>query len=180
MKQILPLVIIIVLASLAAVVLVGTVFYVRPDLLGMAPPAAPADTAALAQAHADSLVGPRLTPGLLEGDGTENAASPVVSHNDSLMSVLTAALMRSDSLTERLRTVMDSTRAVRAATDSVHGVQRAAMAKVLEVMDPASAARILGDFPDGDVKQIIMTIKKKQAAKILAALQPDRAARIMR
>jgi flagellar motility protein MotE (MotC chaperone) len=54
------------------------------------------------------------------------------------------------------------------------------MAKVLEAMEPASAARILTDFPDGDVKQIILTIKKRQAAKILAALQPDRAARIMR
>jgi len=180
MKQLLPLLIIIILASLAAVVLVGTIFYVRPDLLGMAPPAVPADSAAVAHVRPDSLVGPRLTPGLLAEESAGAAESPSVGSKDSLMSVLTAALMRSDSLSERLRTVMDSTRAVTAATDSVRGVQRASMAKVLEVMEPVSAARILADFPDGDVKLIMLAIKKKQAAKILAALQPDRAARIMR
>jgi hypothetical protein len=182
MKQLLPVIIIVVLASLGAIVVVGTVFYVRPDLLGVVPPAASADSAVAAHEIPDSLYGPQLTPGLLgeEEETAHVAESREVSPPDSLMSVLTAALMRSDSLTERLRTAMDSTRVSRAAADSVHGAQRAAMAKVLEAMDPVSAARILSDFPDGDVKQIIFTIKRKQAAKILAALQPDRVARIMR
>jgi hypothetical protein len=181
MKQLLPVLIVVIVAALMAMMLVGTVFYVRPDLLGVVPPAAPADSTALAEEVVDSLAGPRLTPGLLEGDeGAGAGESHAVSPADSLMSVVTTALMRSDSLSERLREVMESNRAVAAATDSARGVQRTAMAKVLEAMEPASAARILADFPDEDVKLVVLSIKKKQAAKILAALQPDRAARIMR
>lgn len=181
MKQLLPVLIVVIVAALAAMMLVGTVFYVRPDLLGVVPPAAPADSAAHAVAAHDSLVGPHLSPDLVEGgDSTHGAGSHEVSPADSLMGVVTAALMRSDSLSERLRQVMENNRAVLAATDSARGAQRASMAKVLEAMDPASAARILADFPDEDVKHVVLSIKKKQAAKILAALQPDRAARIMR
>jgi hypothetical protein len=182
MKQLLPVIIIVVVASIAAVGVVGSVFYMRPDLLGVVPPATPADSAATAHAAVDSVNGPHMPPDVSGegGDSTHVAEVMNVSPPDTLLGVLTAALMRSDSLTERLRTAMDSTRVSRAAADSVHGAQRAAMAKVLEAMDPVSAARILADFPDGDVKQIIFTIKRKQAAKILAALQPDRVARIMR
>jgi Mg/Co/Ni transporter MgtE len=181
MKQLLPVLIVVIVASLAAMMLVGTVFYVRPDLLGVVPPAAPADSAALAVAAHDSSAGSHATPGLAAGeDSTHGAESHEVSPADSLMGVVTAALMRSDSLSERLRQVMENNRAVLAATDSARGAQRASMAKVLEAMDPASAARILADFPDEDVKHVVLSIKKKQAAKILAALQPDRAARIMR
>jgi hypothetical protein len=181
MKQLLPVLIIVIVASLMAMVLVGTVFYVRPDLLGVVPPAAPADSSALAEAVHDSLAGPHLSPEHVgDKDSTGGGESHDVSPADSLMGVVTAALMRSDSLSERLREVMEGNRAVFAATDSARGAQRTAMAKVLEAMDPASAARILADFPDEDVKHVVLSIKKKQAAKILAALQPDRAARIMR
>jgi len=75
---------------------------------------------------------------------------------------------------------MDSSQKALAAADSAQLEQRKSVTKVLENMDPSSAARILSDFPDGDVKSYLLTMKKRQAAKILAALQPDRAARIMR
>jgi flagellar motility protein MotE (MotC chaperone) len=87
---------------------------------------------------------------------------------------------KSALLAEQLRAVMDSSQKASAAADSMQREQRKSMAKVLENMDPTSAARILNDFPDGDVKTCLLTMKKRQAAKILAALQPDRAARIMR
>lgn len=181
MKQLLPVLIVVIVAALAAMMLVGTVFYVRPDLLGVVPPAAPADSAAHAGAKHDSLTASHDTSGVhTRVDSAHVAESHSVSPEDSLMGVVTAALMRSDSLSERLRQVMENNRAVVAATDSARGAQRTAMAKVLEAMDPASAARILADFPDEDVKHVVLSIKKKQAAKILAALQPDRAARIMR
>jgi Mg/Co/Ni transporter MgtE len=180
MKKILPILIIFILAIGAAVVAVGVVFSTRPDLLGIAPPPA-ADPLALATQAPDSLKAEHHAgdPAAV-GDNTEIEAVTNVSPADSLARALAEERVRSASLAERLRTVMDSTRVVLAAADSVKGVQRVAMAKVLEAMEPASAARILTDFPDGDVKQIILTIKKRQAAKILAALQPDRAARIMR
>ena len=181
MKQLLPVVIVVIVAALAAVMLVGTVFYVRPDLLGVVPPAARTDSTAHAGAKHDSLIASHDTSGVHASvDSAHVVESHTVSPGDSLMGVVTAALMRSDSLSERLRQVMENNRAVLAATDSARGAQRASMAKVLEAMDPASAARILADFPDEDVKHVVLSIKKKQAAKILAALQPDRAARIMR
>jgi len=180
MKQILPILIIFILAIGAAVVAVGVVFYTRPDLLGVAPPPA-ADTLAVAAHAPDSL---KAEHGAADSTAvrasTEIEAVPTVSPADSLARALAEERVRSASLAEQLRTVMDSTRVILAAADSAKGVQRVAMAKVLEAMEPASAARILNDFPDGDVKQIILTIRKRQAAKILAALNPDRAARIMR
>ena len=179
MKQILPILIIVILAIGAAGVAVGVVFYTRPDLLGVAPPAA--DSLALAAHIPDSLrAGHGAADVVTVEDSTEREAVQTVSPLDSLARALAEERVRSASLAEQLRTVMDSTRTILAAADSAKGVQRVAMAKVLEAMEPASAARILTDFPDGDVKQIILTIKKRQAAKILAALQPDRAARIMR
>ena len=181
MKQLLPVLIVVIVAALAAMMLVGTVFYVRPDLLGVVPPAAPADSTAHAGAAHDSLAASHDSSGVHgSADSAHVAESHTVSPADSLMGVVTAALIRSDSLSERLRQVMENNRAVLAATDSARGAQRTTMAKVLEAMDPASAARILADFPDEDVKHVVLSIKKKQAAKILAALQPDRAARIMR
>jgi flagellar motility protein MotE (MotC chaperone) len=180
MKKILPFLIIFGLAATAAGVAVGVVFYTRPDLLtGVPPPVA--DSAAVAVHGPDSLKSAHETAdSTVAKDSTHIAEVQSVSPADSLARALAEERVRSASLAAQLRSVMDSTRVIIAAADSAKGVQRASMAKVLEAMDPASAARILTDFPDGDVKQIILTIKKKQAAKILAALQPDRAARIMR
>jgi flagellar motility protein MotE (MotC chaperone) len=180
MKKILPFLIIFALAAAAAGVAVGVVFYTRPELItGVPPPVA--DSAAVEVHGRDSLKSAHVTPdSTVAKDSTQVAVAQSVSPADSLARALAEERVRSASLAEQLRSVKDSTRVIIAAADSAKGVQRASMAKVLEAMDPVSAARILTDFPDGDVKQIILTIKKKQAAKILAALQPDRAARIMR
>lgn len=53
-------------------------------------------------------------------------------------------------------------------------------AKLLEAMSIESASSILQVMNDKDVKQIIPYIKKRNAAKILASFDPDRAARIIR
>jgi flagellar motility protein MotE (MotC chaperone) len=112
-----------------------------------------------------------------------NERDTVTEPGDSVQSLRLALedeRKRSAALAEQLRMTMDSTRKVIAVADSGHAETRKSMAKVLEAMDPSSAARILKDYPDDDVKQMILTMKKRQAAKILAALEPDRAARIMR
>jgi len=87
---------------------------------------------------------------------------------------------KSAALADRLRAVMDSSQKALAVADSAQAEYRKSMIKVLENMDATSAARILSDFPDVELKSYLQTMKKRQAAKILAALQPDRAARIMR
>jgi flagellar motility protein MotE (MotC chaperone) len=54
------------------------------------------------------------------------------------------------------------------------------MAKLLDAMDAQGAARILHNLDDKQVKEILLTVKKRQAGKILGSLDPERAARIMR
>lgn len=53
-------------------------------------------------------------------------------------------------------------------------------AKLFEAMSVESASSILMTMNDKEVKQIIPHIKKRNAAKILALFDPDRAARIIR
>ncbi len=53
-------------------------------------------------------------------------------------------------------------------------------AKLFEAMSIESASSILRTMNDHEVKQIIPHIKKRNAAKILATFDPDRAARIIR
>jgi len=53
-------------------------------------------------------------------------------------------------------------------------------AKLLEAMNPENAAKILTNLNDTEVKGLLMKMKNRQAGKILSALEPDRAARIMR
>lgn len=64
--------------------------------------------------------------------------------------------------------------------DSVRIEQLRMKAKLLEAMDPASAAKILTNLEDDEVKIMLMALKKKQAGRILAELEPKHAARIIR
>ena len=199
MKKVLPYLIVFVLSSVAAGAMVVVVLMMRPDLKG--PPAVRADSTVARTVPPGKMYGP--TPAELAGKGVTNprasgpANSPVsgpvaAAANEQVagtepadsVQVLRLALQderkKSAALAEELRMTMDSTRKAIAAADSGHAETRKSMARVLEAMDPSSAARILKGYPDGDVKQMILTMKKRQAAKILAALEPDRAARIMR
>jgi len=191
MKKILPYLIVFLVSSAAAGAMVVVVLMMRPDLTGAKAPRA--DSTAVRSAPPGKMYGP--TPADLAGRGPVNtplkgSVNPPVNERgtvtepgDSVQSLRLALedeRKRSAALAEQLRVTMDSTRTVIAVADSEHAETRKSMAKVLEAMDPSSAARILKDYPDGDVKQMILTMKKRQAAKILAALEPDRAARIMR
>jgi flagellar motility protein MotE (MotC chaperone) len=53
-------------------------------------------------------------------------------------------------------------------------------AKLIETMNPEEAGKILRLMSDNEVKQVITKVKRKQAGKILANLEPERAARILR
>jgi hypothetical protein len=183
MKKILPYLIVFLVSSAAAGAMVFLVLMMRPDLTGVK--ATRPDSTAARRSPPGKMYGP--TPADLAGsvpvDTTVNEQGKVTEPVDSVQSLRLALedeRKKSAVLAEQLRVTMDSTRMAIAAADSGHAETRKSMAKVLEAMDPSSAARILKDYPDGDVKQMILTMKKRQAAKILAALEPDRAARIMR
>jgi flagellar motility protein MotE (MotC chaperone) len=53
-------------------------------------------------------------------------------------------------------------------------------AKLIESMSPEDAGKVLKQMSDAEVKQVISKVKTKQAGKILANLEPDRVARILR
>jgi len=53
-------------------------------------------------------------------------------------------------------------------------------AKIFEAMSIDDASKILHKMKDKEVKEIIVYIKKRNAAKILATFEPERAARIIR
>ena len=55
-----------------------------------------------------------------------------------------------------------------------------AKAKFFENMDPETAAKILGHLKDDEVRVILMSVKKRVAGKILGAMEPDHASRIVR
>jgi hypothetical protein len=53
------------------------------------------------------------------------------------------------------------------------------LVKLYDAMKPEDAAKILSKQPDKDIRAIILHVKKKQAAKILANFNADRAAQIL-
>lgn len=177
MKKLLPYIIVFAVTTLVTSIMAVVFVAMRPPAAVVA---VPADSTAR-NALAARMYGP--APQDLQAGDSSVVAGPLPKKEDSTI-VLQLALQderkKSAQLADQLRAVMDTSQKAIAAADSSQVEQRKSMAKVLENMDPTSAARILNDFPDGDIKTCLLTMKKRQAAKILAALQPDRAARIMR
>ncbi len=177
MKRLLPYIMVLGATTISTAIMAVVFVVLRPAASDTVVPAGvPA-----VKASAGVMYGPTLQE-LIAADSVGAAFTPPAEGDST--SVVQLALQderrKSALLAEQLRAVMDSSQKASAAADSTQREQRKSMAKVLENMDPTSAARILNDFPDGDVKTCLLTMKKRQAAKILAALQPDRAARIMR
>jgi hypothetical protein len=67
-----------------------------------------------------------------------------------------------------------------AALDTSKLKEQKSMAKMFDAMDPQSAAKILGKLGDKEIKEVLLTVKKRQGAKILGELDPEQAARIVK
>ncbi len=52
-------------------------------------------------------------------------------------------------------------------------------AKIIESMDAEDAVRMLSTLDDGKVRNVLLTVNRRQAARIMSNIEPDRAARIM-
>jgi flagellar motility protein MotE (MotC chaperone) len=178
MKKLLPYIVVFLITTSATVGM--SVVFVKMRAADAAAAAA-ADSTAKKELIA-KMYGPR--PEVFHMGDTVAVAKQAAPVKADSTNVLQLALederKKSAALADRLRAVMDSSKTALAVADSAQAEYRKSMIKVLENMDASSAARILSDFPDGDIKTYLHTMKKRQAAKILAALQPDRAARIMR
>ena len=191
MKSILPYILLMTGTLVASVALIAAVYFLRPALLGLAPKAVPpvaqkdstsgkpplaaADSGAAK--HPDStFVGPP-APAAPRAD----QASPTADSIRTLLNRIGEQQKMIAALTEKSSKGSGPDSAAKpAASDSARAKESKSFAKMLEGMPAEQAVRILKGLDDREVKAVLLTVKKRQAAKILSALDPDRAARMMR
>jgi len=189
MKNTMPYLIVIAATFLlSGAVVVGTLF-LRPDLLkGSTARTAPRDSTAaekppqytrgIAGPTLDELKGP-------QGIGRDSLAIM----RDSVRSLL-ASLDQERSRDRKtvqeppppasLQAVPAPAGAQPAAPDSAGLKLRKNRAKMLESMPAEDAAKILARLSDDETRALLQYVKARQAAKILAAFEPERASRLLR
>jgi flagellar motility protein MotE (MotC chaperone) len=95
---------------------------------------------------------------------------------------LTAAARMKDSLLQTMRTELDQSKKAapkqEALPDSIDLKKPVKLAKIVESMPADDAAKMLEPLADDIVIDILLRIKQRQAAKIMAALPSARAARL--
>lgn len=181
MKNALPYILVLVATFiLSAIVVFGTLM-LRPDLLRGSATMTPAvDTAAIAHAprYLREYAGP--TPEELRGPKPPSTDSVSV-YRDSV-NVLLAELSAARAKGEALPTAGPQTVAVpqTAVVDSAQIKLQKSRAKLLEAMPPEDAAKILANLTDEETKELLRYVKARQAAKIIASIQPDRASKLFR
>jgi len=196
MKSILPYIFLMTGTLFCAVALIGAVYYLKPQLLG----ALPKPPQSLAQKDSTGAKSPGLAAaGAPKADSTigrsDSAAhvtppAPTAKRDDpshmadsirTLMSRIDEQQKTIAGLTERKPEGPPSDSTVKAPADAGSRAKDSkSFAKMLETMPAEQAVRILNGLDDREVKAVLLGVKKRQAAKILSALDPDRAARMMR
>lgn len=163
---------------LSGLVVVGTLMF-RPDLL-RGSTAVVADTLAAKNAPVykrefagptiDDLIGP-----------PEPKIDSVTIMRDS-MTVLLASLAEANKRIDTLSKTPPPAPVVvePVVPDSTVAKEKKAKAKMLEAMPAEEAAKILANLTDEETRTLLKYVKARQAAKIVAAIQPDRASRLFR
>jgi flagellar motility protein MotE (MotC chaperone) len=179
MKQLVPFILMLFGTFLFAVVLNLALFIARPEVYGPG-------LNALGQSGDSTKV-----PG---ADSLRLAKANSLRQADSLAALppkqsLEIARLYADTLNEmRRQLALEQARAQEASkhastgvpsADSARQKQKKDFAKMIEAMSAEDAARILQKMDDADVRTVLMAVKKRQAGKILGALEPSRAARMM-
>jgi len=162
-------------------VAVGLAF-LRPDMFSVPASSLPPPAATLTPSTAaDSAAVPADTP-------AKSAVTTVADTTPGRVS-LPGPAAGPDSISRLLRELQNSRaellqitaqlEAERRQTDSLR-TMRTAAAKLLNAMNAEDAARILGNVTDEEARDILMLISTRHAGKILSALDPGRAATILR
>ena len=81
---------------------------------------------------------------------------------------------------QKMKQLAEDIEQVVTSQDSVHAANRQALAAFMNSMNAEDAARILRGMTDSEARDVILRIKKRQAGKILSAMDPNRAATMMR
>ena len=179
MKQLVPLILMLFVTFLAAALLNYALFVVRPGLYGDAAAALLggdltktrlADS--LHVARADSLhAAPDSATGKTETPKLEIPRLYADTLNE-MRRQLAAEQARTQELNRRMTSQAQ-------AVDSAREQQRRNFAKMIEAMSAEDAARVLQNMDDSDIRTVLMAVKKRQAGKILGALEPRRVAKLM-
>jgi flagellar motility protein MotE (MotC chaperone) len=103
-----------------------------------------------------------------------------VSPGDSLQALRDQLVAARENIARLERQMKTDSATSGAESDTARMKEHKMKAKLLESMNPESAAHVLKNMDDGDVRSIIMLVKKRQAGKILAMFDPERAAKIMK
>lgn len=162
--------------SMAFLLLVAVgLAYLRPELFRTpGPTPAPPVTADSLRAPAAEQPAERATvPGETTATrSTEPVPDPPADSTSRLWKELQSRRIEVQTLTAQLQ-------AERRQVDSLRTVRQTA-AKLLNAMNAEDAAKILGNVTDEEARDILLMISTRHAGKILSALDPGRAATILR
>jgi flagellar motility protein MotE (MotC chaperone) len=157
---------------LLLMVAVGLAF-LRPDMFGQSPasvtPPLPLSAASVRTDTTAAVPSPAVTAVAAQ----ETPAQPAAVDSAGLLwkelQITRAELLQRTMELQAERRQADSLRTMRSAA-----------AKLLNAMNAEDAARILGNVTDEEARDILMMISTRHAGKILSALDPGRAATILR
>ncbi len=192
MKSILPYILLMTGTLVGAVAIIVGVYQFKPSLLGIAPKAPPAVASKDSAAVRDTSSAKRLASAAVPSPDSTLVGPPAPPPKQG------EAAVAADSIRTLLKKIDDQQKLIADLTgkapkgsrtdstaretisDSARAKDSKSFAKMLEGMPADQAVRILKGLDDREVKAVLLTVKKRQAAKILSALDPERAARMMR
>lgn len=177
MKPAMKYLVVWIVTLVLAVQVVLVLYYVKPEVFSMLNPSAAA-SAPVTVKRADSLVAEVDTIRAEQKDSSSSiSTSPVMmTASDDTLKALAAKLeveIRKEASLEQKLTAHN------AAADSIHAKEIKGKAKLIELMSPEDAARLLKNLQLNVAKEVLMAVKKKQAGKILSAMEPRLAARMI-
>jgi hypothetical protein len=193
MKSVLPYILLMTGTLVASLAVIAAIYYLKPGLLGIAPKPVPV------AAQKDSVAGkPPVAAAVGDSSAAKKQDSTFVGPPAPPASKPDEAAISADSIRTLLNKIGEQQKMIVAlsgkssrgpqsdstahgtVSDSARAKESKSFAKMLEGMPAEQAVRILKGLDDREVKAVLLTVKKRQAAKILSALDPDRAARMMR
>jgi flagellar motility protein MotE (MotC chaperone) len=167
MKQMIPFIALIFGTFVLAVGVNLAIVVIRPDLFGKNIQAVtPADSLTERDSSGRLLDSLRLEATKLE---QEKSLADSIAQMRELLAFETA----------RARDLQEQVTVQEQRVDSVSSKKRKDFAKMIETMSAEDAARVLQNLDDEELRAVLTTIKKKQAGKIISAMDARRVAQVM-
>jgi len=105
----------------------------------------------------------------------------IEANREEIATKLAALREKEKEISQREQKVEEELAQLRGLKDELSGTtssQTSKLAKAFQAMDAGQAAKIAGNLDDRTLTDLLLQIRERNAAKILAALDPSRAARI--